>query len=168
MTNEPIRYMGFNIGPNVGGNDALIGVRVVPAGRDGNKVLGKTLTYREPDSRAAITVRPGEELLFPVGNVKVSIRDIDRENRPEPDGYAGRLDTAHALCLSALHELEDRPDEPYIKTRARVFNALGYAELMFVALNLAIRMIKDIPSESSVSIVLPNTADAIFPALKEI
>ena len=199
MTNEsvpPIRYISFNIGPNVGDNDALIGVRVVPAGREGNKVLGKTLNYGEPDSGEAITVRPGEKLLFPAGNVKITIQDIDRENSPGPDGYAAvsntvwtwlqdgpspdpalfrflfaaarRLDTAHDLCFNALNELGSRPDEPFIKTRARIFKALGYAELMCVALNRAIRMIKAIPPEFSVSVALPNTVDAIFPALKEI
>ena len=196
MSNEPIRYLSVTIGPNAGDNDTLVGVRVVPAGRNGHKVLGKTLTHGEPDSGDAITVRPGEKLLFPVGNVKVSIRDIDRESRPGLDGYAAvsntvwtwlqfgappdltlfrfllaasrRLDTAHDLCISALDELGDRPDEPYIKTRARAFKALGYAEVMCVALNRAVMMIKDIPSEFSVSTVVPDTADAVFPALKEI
>ena len=59
----------------------------------------------------------------------------------------------------------DIPDEPYIKTRARVFKALGYAELMCVALNRATKMIKDIPSKFSASAVVPNTVNAISPAL---
>ena len=201
MANEitpPIRYMGFNIGPNVGDNDTLIGVRVVPVGRDGNKIIGKTLNYGEPDSGDAITICPGEKLLFPVGNVKITIQDIDRENSPGPDGYAAvsntvwtwpqvgpspdpalfrllvaaarRLDTAHDLCVNALNELGmgSRPGEPFIKTRARVFKALGYAELMCVALNRAIRMIKTIPSKFSVSVAIPKTVDVIFPALKDI
>lgn len=200
MANEPIspiRYMGFNIGPNVGDNDTLLRVRVVLAGRDGNKVIGKTVNYGEPDSGDAITMRLGEKLLFPVGNVKITIQDIDRENSPGPDGYAAvsntiwtwvqvgpspdlelfrflvaaarRLDTAHDLCVNALNELESYPEEePFIKTKARVFRALGYAELMCVAFNRAVRMIKDIPSKFSVSIAVPNTVDAIFPALKDI
>ena len=196
MTNKPITYLGISIGPNAGVDDALISVRVVPVGRDGNKVLGKTLNYGEPDSGEGITLRPGEKLLFPAGNLKISIRDIDRENNPAPDGYAAisntvwtwlqsgpspdptlfrflfaaarRLDTAHDLCVNALNELGDRPDEPFIKARARIFKALGYAELMCVAFNRATRMIKAIPSKFSVSVIVPNTVDAVFPALKEI
>ena len=126
----PIRYMSLNLGPIVGANDALMGVRVVPSGRDGNKVLGKTLNFGEPDSGDAIIVLPGEKLFFPPGSLKLTIQDIDRENSLEPDGYAAlsntvwtwlqppgppdpdlfrflfaaarRLDTAHNLCVSAL------------------------------------------------------------------
>ena len=199
MANEPIppiRYMSISIGPNVSANDTLIAVRVVPAGREGNNVIGKTLNYGEPDSGDAITIRSGEKLLFPVGNMKITIQDIDRENSPESDGYAAvsntiwtwlqvgpspdlelfrflvaaarRLDAAHDLCVNAFNNLGSRPGEPVIKTRARIFKALGYAELMCVALNRAIRMIKAIPSKFSISVAKPQTVDAIFPALKDI
>ena len=191
-----VRYLSINLGPRVGDNDALIGIRVVPAGRDGNTVLGKTLNYGEPDSGDGITVRLGEKLLFPAGNLKVSIEDIDRENKPAPDGYtnlantiwtwlqfrpspdpalfrflfaaARRLDTAHSLCVSALNERGDRSDEPYIKKRARIFKALGYAELMCVALNRATTMIKEIPSSFTVSMIVPKEVDAILPPSKAI
>ena len=95
---------------------------------------------------------------------------VRRPTRPLPFLFAAarRLDTAHDLYVNALNECGDRPDEPFIKTRARIFKALGYAELMCVALNRATRMIKAIPSKFSVSIVVPNTVDAIYPALKEI
>ena len=195
MTTQPIRYLGFNMGPNVGENDTLMGVRVVPAGRDGHIVLGKTLNHGEPDSGEYISVREGERLLFPVGSVKITIRDIDRENVPGPDGYAAvantvwtwlqvgpepdanlfrflaaaarRLDTAHALHVNALGQLGTRPDEPFIKTRARLFEALGYAELMCVALNRAIGMVNNIPVEFSVQTDVPQSADAISLALTD-
>ena len=190
----PIDYLTINIGPDVGDNDALIKVRVIPVGRNGNKVIGKTLTCGETDSGDTITIWPGEKLLFPAGNINISIQDIDRENKLEPDGYAPisntvwtwlqlgkpadpnlfrflfavarRLDTAHTLCVNAINELGLCPDEPYIQTRARIFKALGYAELMCVALNRATTMIKDIPSEFSVLVAVPNAVDTILPALK--
>ena len=87
MANEcipPIRYMSFNLGPTAGANDTLIRVRVIPVGRDGNRVLSKTLNYGEPDLGDAIIVCRGERLLFPVGNVKITVRDLDRENSPVP------------------------------------------------------------------------------------
>ena len=151
-TISPIDYLSINIGPNVGDNDMLIKARVIPVGRNGNKIIGKTLTYGETDSGDTITIRPGEKLLFPAGNINISIQDIDRENRLEPDGYAPisntvwtwlrcgkpanpnlfrflfavarRLDTAHTLCTNAINELGVRPDEPYIQTRARIFKSL--------------------------------------------
>ena len=196
ITDKPITYLSVNIGPNVGDNDALIGVRIVPVGKDGNKIIGKTLNYGEPDSGDGITLRKGEKLLFPPGNLKISIRDIDRDNSPGPDGYAvvsntvwtwlqvgpspdptlfrflfsaaRRLDTAHDLYVNVINEMEGRTDEPFIKTRARIFKALGYAELMCVALHRATRMIKAIPSKFSVSVVVPNTVNAIYTPLKAI
>ena len=199
MANEsipPISSIGFSLTPTGGVNDTLIWCRVVPVGRDGNVVLGRTLNDGEPDLGNAIIVRPGEKLLFPSGSVKFSIRDIDRENSPDPDGYASvsntvwtwlqcasppdpdlfrflfaaarRLDTAHALCVDALDELGDRSSESDIKTRARVFKALGYAELMCVAFSRAIAMIKKIPSEFTVSTIVPKAVDAISPVLQDI
>ena len=116
----------------MGANDTPIGVRVVPAGRDGNKVFGRTLAYDEVDSGEAVTVYPGEELHFPPGSVQMFLRDIDRESKPEPDGYTAvsntiwtwlsfgappdptlfrllfaavrRLDTAHALYAAEIVE----------------------------------------------------------------
>ena len=196
ITDKPITYLAVNVGPNVGDNDALVGVRVAPIGKDGNKVIGKTINYGEADSGDGITLRKGEKLLFPVGNLKISIRDIDRENSPGPDGYAAvsntawtwlqlgsspdpalfrflfaaarRLDTAHDLYVNVINEVGVRTDESFIKTRARLFRALGYAELMCVALNRATRMIKAISSEFSVSVIVPNTVNAIYAPLKAI
>ena len=170
----PIRSMSFNLTSEVGADDILVGVRVVPAGRDGSTVLGRTLGYDETDAGEAITVRPGETLHFPPGSIRVFLRDIDRESKPSSDGYAAiantiwtwvqvgsppdpvlfrllfatarRLDTAHALCAAALRALSG-PDEPFIKARARIFESLGHAELMCVALNRAIDMYGRIASE---------------------
>ena len=195
----PIRYLSLNLSPNVGVDDILVGVRVVPVGREGDTVIGRTLNYGEPDPGDAIIVRPGEKLLFPVGNLTITIQDIERENFPESYGYAPvanmvwtwfqcgassdeelfrflvaaarRLDTAHNLCADALNNLGSRPGEPFMKTRARMYKALGYAELMCIALNRAIRMIKVVPSKFPISdseLTIPEKLDAIFPALKDI
>ena len=42
MTIGPITYVGINLGSVVGANDFLAGVRVVPAGRNGNVVYGRS------------------------------------------------------------------------------------------------------------------------------
>ena len=33
MVTEPITYIGVHLGPNVGADDTIVGVRVVPSGR---------------------------------------------------------------------------------------------------------------------------------------
>ncbi len=196
MTSEPITHLALHLGPTVGANDALIGVRVVPVGREGNKIIVKTLNHGQPDTGEGITRHASEKLLLPPGNARITIQDIDKDNTPHSDGYAAvsntiwtwlqigpspdlvlfrflfaaarRLDSAHALCVNALDELGGPSDEPFIKARARIFRALGYAELMCVALNRAVRMIRMIPSRFSLSKDVPKTVEAIFPVLKEI
>ena len=42
MTAQPITYISIALGPKVGANDAIVGVRVVPDGRVGNEVYGVT------------------------------------------------------------------------------------------------------------------------------
>ena len=192
-----IRYLGVSLTPEVGANDALIGVRVVPAGRDGNKVFGRTLADGEPDSGEPVTFFPyaGEELHFPPGSVRIFLRDLDEGNLPGPDGYAPvsntlwtwlivaappdptlfrflfaaaqRLDTAHSLCVDVIGALTDR-QEPFIKARQRLFGALGLAELMCVALWRTLDMLQTIPAQFSVPVTLSTAVTAAFPALREI
>ncbi len=187
----------MSLTPEVGANDALIGVRVVPAGRDGNKVFGRTLADGEPDSGEPVTFFPyaGEELHFPPGSVRIFLRDLDEGNLPGPDGYAPvsntlwtwlivgappdptlfrflfaaarRLDTAHSLCVDVIGALTDR-QEPFIKARQRLFGALGLAELMCVALWRALDMLQTIPAQFSVPVTLSTAVTAAFPALREI
>ena len=70
MTNKPITYMSFNLGPDAGVDDLMVGIRVIPTGRDGNTVLARTLNYGESDSGEGIIVGPSDRLLFPPGSVK--------------------------------------------------------------------------------------------------
>ena len=53
-----IRYLSVNLTPQVLANDSLIGVRVGPAGRNGNKVYGRTLGRDEPDSNQPVVFNP--------------------------------------------------------------------------------------------------------------
>jgi hypothetical protein len=192
-----IRYLGVNLTDEVGANDALIGVRVVPAGRDGNKVYGRTLAEGEPDSGEPVSFYPyaGEELHFAAGSIQIFLRDLDNANQPGPDGYtavsntlwtwlmvgappdpaffrflfaaARRLDTTHSLHVEVLAALTRQP-EPFIKARQRLFGALGFAELMCVALGRAIDMLQSVPSQFSVPLALPSAVSSVSPALREI
>ena len=197
MTVKPITYMSFNLGSDADvDSQLLVGLRVIPTSRDGSTVLARTLNYGELDSGEGIVLQPGERLLFPPGSVKVTIQDIDRDNTPDSDGYtviantvwtwlqigpspdqnffnylfaaARRLDSAHALCVSTISEFDNPPDELFIKSRARIFRALGNAELMCIALNRADRMVKDIAAKWLVAATVPDEVDTILPALTAI
>jgi hypothetical protein len=192
-----ISHVGVCLTPEAGANDALIGVRVVPAGRQGKTVFGRTLNDREPDSGEPIRFYPyaGESIHFASGSVQIRLLDIDRASKPAPDGYAKvsntiwtwltfgeppdpnlfrylfaacrRLDAAHTLCLDVLSALTDRP-EPFILARNRMFGALASAELMSVALARGIDMLQALPGQFSIQTVVPEAATRIASALHEI
>ena len=196
MAMEPITYIGISLGPNVGANDTVVGVRVVPNGRNSNEVYGRTLNADEQDTGERITLEVGEKLVFPPGSVEVTLPDVDRYADSELDGYAPvtntawtwlkippspdeaffhymlavsrRLDRAYALYVGALRELGTRPDEPFIRTRARVFSALGNAESMCIALNRAIQMIADAHARFSVTTAVPREVTDVQDAVRAI
>lgn len=189
MALEPIKYMSFNLGPDAGSNDMIVAVRVVPDGKKGDDVYGRTLNAGEPDTGEAIIVEPGNKLVFPAGTVKITLRDSDQYATPEPDGYAPvantvwtwlqippsvnlaffhymlatarRLDTAHGLYVDVLRKLGSVTDEVFMRTRARTFDALGSADAMCIALNGAIRMIAEAKPRLSVKTRVPSTLRAV-------
>lgn len=196
MTQKPITWLSFHFGSDPEGSIFAVAVRVVPTGKEGNTVLGKSLNHGEPDDDQGILLLPGERALFPAGSIKVTMRDVDRENTPGPDGYASlantiwtwfqipphpdaqvfhylfamarRLDTAYDLCASVINLLNEQLSISSLPGRAQSFQAWGQAELMCVALYRAIKMIRDFPAEFSSSVVVPKIMEAIFPALEEI
>ena len=197
MKPHSISHIGVCLTPNVGANDALIGVRVVPAGRQGKAILGRTLAEGEKDTGEPIRFYPyaGESVHFPPGSVQIRLQDINRSSKPGADGYAPvsntiwtwltfgappdpnlfrflfaaarRLDAAHALCLDVLAVLTEHP-EPFIVARNRLFGALGRAELMSVALGRALDMLQTLPGRFSLQIPIPGIVVRISPALREI
>ena len=190
MTIGPVTYISINLGPKVGEDDFLAGVRVVPAGRDGNRVYGRTLNHGETDSGEGISLEAGETLEFPPGSISVTMADVDRYAEPGSDGYAPvantvwtwlairpfepdrifvnylmaaarRLDAAHAHCSGALAGLAEHPDEKGFRAREAMFDALGDAESMCVALSRAIRMITQAQTTISVPTEVPAEITAI-------
>ena len=196
ITAKPITHISINLGPDGDGYGFLVGVRVVPTGRDGSTVLGRTLNHGEPDSGEGIIVQQGERLMFPPGSVKVTIQDVDRTNVPGPDGYATianmiwawlnippcpsvelfnhflavarRLDSAYSLCVGAISKINTSHDDPSASPRARLFGALGDAELMCIGLNRVHGMIKVIATKFPVTTTVPHEVNALLPALRAI
>lgn len=190
MTSDPITYIGIHLGPQVGSKDFVAGVRVVPAGREGNRVYGRTLSDGESDSGEGISLKAGETLEFPAGSVSVTVADVDRYSEPRDDGYAPvantvwtwlaippreqdrvfvnyllaaarRLDAAHARCHGSLNGLSRLPNETGFPARETMFEALGEAESMCVALSRAIRMILQAHETIATSADVPPEVTAI-------
>lgn len=192
-----VRFLSVNATPEVGANDWLVAVRVVPAGRDGTKVYGRTLKPGEVDPGVPVTFDPnaGEELHFRPGSVQISIQDVDRMAKPGPDGYATisntvwtwfnvgtpiapalfrfllaasrRLDTAHSLYMQVEAALGSISG-PYPNQREQAFAALGLSEVLCVALSRAVNMLQRIPIQFSVNLQLPATITGKALALREI
>lgn len=196
MTIKPITYLSVNLGPEAGIDDSLVGVRVVPDGSDSHTVYGRTLKDGEEDCGQAIVLQVGERLVFPERSVRITIRDVDRYSTEGSDGYADiantvwtwlqfgpspdleffrfifaaarRLDSAHAHWATSTNQTENVPGEGFIRTRARIFRALGDAESMCIALNRSAMMIRKIPSKFAVSPAVPSIVNEIYPALNAI
>ena len=197
MSIPPIRFIGVNLGPEVGTDDTVVGVRAVPSRREGQTVYGRTLNYGESDHGEAISVEPGDTLIFPQGSVKVKLADVDRYSELEPDGYAPlantvwtwlaipprsfdvsgghyllaaarRLDMAHVHGTAALRALHDCPGKPFVKARALMFDALGHAESMCIALRRVIGMIQEANARFSIRIPVTNVIAGIEPSVRSI
>ena len=190
MTIGPIKYISITLGPKVGDDDLLASVQVVPAGRNSNKVYGRTLNQGEPDSSEGISIEAGETLEFPAGSISFTMADVDRYSKPETNGYAPvantvwswlaippfqydqtfvnyllaasrRLDAAHKHCLEALRFPTDLPNEKGFRAREAMFYALGEAESMCIALSRAVRMIDRAQETISSPTVVPQEVSSI-------
>ena len=85
---ERITHIGIGLGPEKGNNDILpFKVRVLPTGKEGNMVFGRTLRFGEEDSGEAIIVEDGGTLVFPPKSMALDISAVDQQNKSERHGY---------------------------------------------------------------------------------
>lgn len=196
MTPKPITWISYHIGDDPNSTLFLVSIRVVSKVQEGNTVIGRSLSYGESDDGRGIERRLGGRVLFPPGSLKITLGDVDRNNTPGLDGYAPlantiwtwltagpfpdktifyylfaaarRMDTAHKLCVASLNLLTRRPDISSLPGRADLFEAFGYAEMMCIAFNRAIEMIRCFPSQFTSSVAAPSSVTALFPALTKI
>jgi hypothetical protein len=147
----------------VGPDDALVTVRIAPNGRDGNIVFARILRPDEDDDGIALVINPaaGERLQLRPQSIQISIRDVDRYAKSEPDGYAPitntiwswliignptsperfryllvagrRLDGTHALLIQ-VSSIMAGLSGGFIGRRERLFRAFSIAEILTVAL----------------------------------
>ena len=193
---KPITYISLNLTGEVGADDSLIAVRVVPNGRDGSTVFGRTLNADEKDDGNGIELTPEEQLVFKPGDIEISLDDVDNRSPQLQTGYkpiantiwtwfqafgwpreelfrylfatARRLDTAHALCCATAQASRTPADEPFLKSRARWFEALGNAELACIAFNRGITMAVECPNKFGIEIETPNIIESMLSTSKAI
>ncbi len=85
-----IRAISFNLSSQVGADDLLLWVPVVPDGRDGRIVYARTLRTGESNPNVPVAFDPeaGETLQFRPGSIEISILDVDRYAQHDSDGFA--------------------------------------------------------------------------------
>ena len=79
--NRPVTHISLNLLSGM-----LLSMRVVPDGRDGNVVFGRTLRWGEADDGRGVTVARGEEFTIPKGRLVVQLDHIDSLSELGPGG----------------------------------------------------------------------------------
>ena len=168
--------------------DFLFGGRIVPVGREGNKVFVRTLRHGEEDTGETVRLRLGERIVFRAGDLVIDSRQIDAMSPKGLGGYAPvantvwtwyriaseradflffffalarRLDAAHALWALAVKERDQAKEEGGIPQRSGVFNTLATAEMAIVALNRAINMANTLIKEYCPDLELPASVQEV-------
>lgn len=92
---EPIYAVSLHLTPEVGRkDDILTWVRVLPDGRDGSIVYGRTLLPDESDTGLAVQRRPGETFVLRPGSLVFSVEGVDASVATRfEDGYASITNT---------------------------------------------------------------------------
>lgn len=77
VTSTPIHSIAICESDQVGANDTIYWLRVVPDGRDEGVVYGRTLRRDEADDGRRVHVRPGERFELPKGSVQIELDEIE-------------------------------------------------------------------------------------------
>jgi hypothetical protein len=95
LLTTPIAAVGLHTSDQVGANDMIFDLRVVPDGRAPGTVYARTLRFNELDDGRRVHVRPGETLTLAPGAVTVQLDAIDEYYRKvDPARPEGSLATA--------------------------------------------------------------------------
>ena len=171
----------LNIGPS---GDFLLGGRIVPAGREGNKVFARSLRPGEEDTGEGVSLRAGEQLVIPAGGLVIDSRELDARSpkglggyapvadtvwtwyrfvRTQPDFFlfffslARRIDAAHVFWAATMAALEEARKSEGIPRRTGVFTALAMAEITVISLNRGIAMLVSLEKEFCPGLPIPDS-----------
>jgi hypothetical protein len=191
-----IRAISINFTPNVGADDLLLAVRVVPDGREGKVLFGRTLRPDEVDDDRPIVIdaTAGESLQFRPGSVRFSIYDADRYGETGPDGYkpitntiwtwlsfgsptqpalfrhllagARRLDGAHAL-LADMTRVITNLSGGFIGKRSQIYQALAMAEILIVSVGRTVDLLDGLATRFGVTVPLPPLIESKKAGIRE-
>ena len=158
--------------------------RLIPIGREGNKVFARTLRPGEEDTGEVVNLEPGDELVIPAGGLVVDSRAIDAQSTKGLGGYAPvantvwtwyrivgeqlgfflfffslarRIDAAHALWALAIQERDKARLEGAIPRRAGFLTALATAEVAVIALHRGLTMVYSLTEKFALGLQVPNS-----------
>lgn len=184
-----------NAGDKPGEGKFLFSGRLVPDGREGNVVYGRTLRRGEEDTGEGIHVGPGEEFAIRPGGLVIDSREIDEYHNPiGVGGYrpitntvwtwhrfakeqlgvflfffalARRTDVAHALWVSAIQARDEARKEAGIPHRHAHFYAFSAAEVAIIALGRCYRMVGVLVEKYRPGMDLPDSVTKTQEAVLE-
>lgn len=192
-----IEALSINLTSEVGADDALLAVRIVPDGRDGNVVFARTLRMDEEDDGRRVRVDPGagERLQFRSGSVLISIQDVDRYAARGSNGYARitntiwtwlsignptdpklfryllaasrRMDGTHFL-LTEVSRMMGSLSGGFIGLREQYYSAISLAEILTVALGRTVDLLDGVQKHFSVTLPLPAAIQTRKESIREI
>lgn len=161
----------------------LLGGRLIPTKRQGNKVYARTLRWGEDDSGETVHLEPGDQLIIPAGDLVIDTRQIDsmspvgaggyapvsitvwtwyRIARDDPEfvnfisGLALKLDSAHNSWAEAIQAHEDATKEQGINQRIGMFTALAGAQAAVISLDRAIIMVEALARDYCPGLAVPQ------------
>ena len=180
---------------NQADDELLLTGRLVPAGRDGNKVFARTLRPGEEDPGHGVTLQAGDQLIIRAGGLVIHSEEIDAQSVAGRGGYAPvantvwtwyhivggvqlsfflflfslarRIDAAHALWALAIHERDKAREEGGIPRRIGFFNALATAEVAIVAIHRGITMVHTLAEKFLPELQVPESVEQVRTAVKE-
>ena len=167
-------------GPELG--NILLSGRIVPAGREGNKVFLRTLRFGEEDTGEKVDIKAGDQVIILPGDLVIDTRQIDSQSPAGLGGYAPvantiwtwylivgeqvgyfcyifalarRLDAAHSEWATAIEELQRAKGEEGFSQRHRFFSSLSLAEMTIISLSRALDMLKRINQIYALNLNIP-------------
>ncbi len=168
--------------------------RLVPDGREGNKVFARSLRPGEVDTGEVVHVEAGQELVIRAGRLSIDSNEVDAHSPVGMGGYAPvantiwtmhqfmgeqlgyylfifalarRLDAAHQSWSEAMKDRNAAIGQDGINQRYAMFSALATAEIAVVALYRASTMAVTLIEKHCGDLCLPDELRRVQPALKE-
>ena len=168
--------------------------RLVPDGREGNKVYARSLRPGEEDTGEVVNINAGDELVIRAGGLVINSDEIDALSPKGFGGYAPvantiwtwysivgeqvgffvyifalarRLDAAHAAWELAIQERDKARSGGGIGRRIGFFRALSEAEVAIIALHRGMNMLLRFNGVFPLGLEIPNSLKKLEPVVKE-